>query len=234
MDCKEFQLWLQNRDILQLDIPPGVMAHRENCRECDQLYTLDSGLEQEIAAAFALQEVPQGLKDRISQGLDHEVSQPFFTPVKALKYTGLVAGLAVLIVILSIVFTSPVPSYKNLEQISEQAVKDHLKGNWQISFDTTTLYQALEMLTRELGFKVLLPDLSSQGCLLVGGRLCALGKCRAAYFILEQQGKKGSLFVMDTSHLGFDMADGTRFTTQLKGCNAQVWKDNGQVYAMVF
>lgn len=234
MDCKKFHLWLQNRDTFERELPTDVMAHRQNCRDCDQLYDLDSGLEQEITAAFAQQEVPQGLEERISLGLDHEGSQPFFKPKKSLKYAGLAASLAILMVIVSMVFTSPVPSYKNLEQISEQAVKDHLKGNWKISFDTSTLYQALEMLTRELGFNVRLPDLSDQGCLLVGGRLCALGKCRAAYFILEQQGKKGSLFIMDTSHLAFDMADGTRFSTTLKGCNAQVWKDNGQVYAMVF
>ncbi len=234
MDCKEFHRWLQKRDIFQRELPTDVMAHRENCRDCGRLYALDSGLEQEIAAAFAPQEVPQGLEERISLGLDHEGSQPFFKPFKAVKYAGLAASLAILMVIVSMVFTSSVPSYKNLEQISEQAVKDHLKGNWKISFDTSTLYQALEMLTRELGFNVRLPDLSDQGCLLVGGRLCTLGKCRAAYFILEQQGKKGSLFVMDTSYLAFDMADGTRFSTTLKGCNAQVWKDNGQVYAMVF
>ncbi len=103
-----------------------------------------------------------------------------------------------------------------------------------MTFDAANLDQALAMLTKELGFQVLLPDLNSQDCVLLGGRLCALGNCRAAYFIIEKQGKTGSLFVMDTDFLKFDMADGSQFRTSLKGCDTQVWKDHGQVYAMVF
>jgi len=73
-----------------------------------------------------------------------------------------------------------------------------------------------------------------RGASLWGGRLCALGNCRAAYFLIEKQGKKGSLFIMTVDHLDFEIADGTRFVTTIKGCDTQVWKDNDQVYATVF
>ena len=49
-----------------------------------------------------------------------------------------------------------------------------------------------------------------------------------------KSGKKGSLFIMDVDHLDFEIADKTRFSTTIKGCDTQVWKDDGQVYAMVF
>ena len=154
--------------------------------------------------------------------------------MRPLKYIGWAAGIMVLVMILVSVFALKPPSFKSLEQISDQAVMDHLKGNQKISFDATTLFQALEMFRIELGFNVLLPDLDAQGCFLVGARLCALGNCRAAYFLIEKQGKKGSLFIMAVDHLDFEISDGTQFFTTIKGCDTHIWKDNDQVYATVF
>ncbi len=148
--------------------------------------------------------------------------------------TSWISGFTILALILFLVLTPPVPSFKNLGQISEQAVMDHLKGNRQINFTPATLDHALEVLRKELGFNVLLPDFNDQDLILLGGRLCSLGKCRATYFILEKQGQKGSLFIMNCDHLDFEMVDGSHFSTHMKGCTTDVWKNNGQVYAMVF
>jgi hypothetical protein len=35
-------------------------------------------------------------------------------------------------------------------------------------------------------------------------------------------------------YLDYKIADKSRFSTNIKGCATQVWKENGQVYAMVF
>jgi len=211
-----------------------------NCPDCQKLYDLDTQAEQGISLAFASQELPRGLADKIDQQLDIEMNRrtpptkyrP--TPFAALKYTGWIAGFMVVVVILAGVIALKPPSFKSLEQISHQAVMDHLKGNRKISFDAEALFQGLEMFKRELGFNVLLPDLTARECFLVGGRLCALGSCKAAYFVVEKKGRKGSLFIMDMAHLDVEIADGTRFFTTIKGCDAQVWKDNDQIYATVF
>jgi hypothetical protein len=247
--CKDFHLWLRTRDIHKDQNNPGVLSHMAECKDCQRLYTLDTDLEQGVALAFTQEEMPQGLVDQIDQGLDHETCQPFFRSLglkrpgtrstTILKYTGWIAGFTIMVLILSLVLTPPTPSFKNLGQISEQAVVDHLKGNRQINFTQANIGQALEMLRKELGFNVLLPNfndpfLKDKGLLLLGGRLCLLGKCRAAYFTIEKQGEKGSLFIMDYDHLDFKMADGCRFSTKNKGCTTDIWKNNGQVYAMVF
>lgn len=241
MECKEFHHWLRTRDARNNPDTPETREHRLGCSDCQQLYDLDTQAEQGITLAFASRELPRDLAARIDQHL--EMAPSFsnrFLPkpsrlkwVAPLKTTGWVVGLMGLVMVLVGILTPP-PSFKNIGQISEQAVTDHLKGNPKISFDVTTLYQALEMFKRELGFNVRLPDLDARGCFLVGGRLCTLGNCRAAYFVIEKQGKKGSLFIMDMDHLDFEIADKSLFTTSIKGCDTQVWKENGQVYAMVF
>ncbi len=241
MECKEFHHWLRTRDCNNPDTPE-TRGHRLGCSDCQQLYDLDTQAGQVITLAFANRELPRGLAARIDKHLEMapSVSNRFLPKpghlewVTPLKTTGWVAGLMVLVMILVGLLTLHSSSFKNIGQISKQAVTDHLKGNREISFDATTLYQALEMFNRELGFNVRLPDLDTQGCFLVGGRLCAFGNCRAAYFVIEKQGKKGSLFIMDMDHLDFEIADKSHFTTSIKGCDTQVWKENGQVYAMVF
>jgi len=90
------------------------------------------------------------------------------------------------------------------------------------------------MLTEELGFNVRLPDLKMLDCTLMGGRLCTLGECRSAYFVVEHDGKPGSLFIMAENNIAFPIADGNRFNTWFNGCDTCIWKNNDQVYAMVW
>ncbi len=242
MECKEFHHWLRTRDSRNNKDSPEALAHKANCPDCQKLYAIDTKAEQEIALAFSSREISSNLADKIDKRLGFEVAPSIFSgfilkPGRFKIFThpgGWALGFLALVMIFIGVFTLGPPSFKNLEQISQQAVLDHLKGNQEISFDTTTLSQALEMFKKELGFNVLIPNLEDQGCLLVGARLCSLGKCKVAYFVIEKQEKKGSLFIMDIDHLDFEIADKSRFSTNIKGCAAQIWKDNGQVYAMVF
>jgi anti-sigma factor RsiW len=211
------------------------------CHECERLFIGDDTLEQGITRAFTLEDMPRGLADRVNATLDHETGNRFPSPLSkapgiALASASLLAGLLILVLIFTNV-SPPSNSFKDLNQISRQAVTDHLKGNRQITFKADRRDQALALLTQKLGFKVLLPNLEALNCVLLGGRLCTLGNCKAAYFVIEKQGQGGivgSLFIMNTDHLAFDMAEGSRFMTSFKGCDTTVWKDHGQVYAMVF
>lgn len=240
MECNEFYHWLRTRDARNSPDCPEARAHRRVCSDCQKLYNLDTRAERGIALAFSSQKLPRGLTDQIDQQLDIEMnrrtslSRQRSKPFAALKYAGWIAGFMGAVILLAGLLALKPHSFKSLEQISHQAVRDHLQGNQKISFDAAALFQGLDMFKRELGFNVLLPDLAAQECLLVGGRLCDLGSCKAAYFVIEKQGKKGSLFIMDMDHLDAEIADGTKFSTTIKGCDTCVWKDKGQVYATVF
>lgn len=234
MNCKEFEHWLSSRDIHEAILPDAAVSHMAVCRNCERLFKIDDRLEQEIKTSFSQAELPEGFAGRISSAIDQDRNR------RISKRMIVAAGAAA--IVLLIFFLNPLnffsPSkmepFSDLNQVSLQAVQDHLAGNRYMSFSAAEADHALDILTRELGFKVLLPDFNAHDCILLGGRLCALGNCRAAYFVLEKQGRTGSLFIMDTRFLNFDMADGSRFSTRIKGCDASVWKDNGQVYAMVF
>jgi|GEM_PF-832202 len=239
MDCKKFHYWLTTRDIHQKLIPPDAKDHMTGCPECRSLFIKDDILEKGIASTYAPEDLPRGIEERISISLDHD-RQNFLNQVTgkkrsaALAGAGLVAALIIFALFFTNFYSSPTPAFKDLNQITLQAATDHLKGNRYMSFDARETQAALSMLTKKLGFKVILPDLGYLGYTLVGGRLCAIGKCRAAYFVVEHDGKTGSLFIMDKNFIDFPMADGSRFTTNVKGCDTCIWKDHGQVYATVF
>ena len=90
------------------------------------------------------------------------------------------------------------------------------------------------MLSKELKFNVIIPDLKDKEYILLGGRLCVIEKCKIAYLFYIKKEKICSLFIMDYDHLGFEMADGSRFSNVIKGCHTDIWKEKGQVYAMVY
>ncbi|MCG8635565.1 MAG: hypothetical protein MI863_17150 [Desulfobacterales bacterium] len=240
MNCKEFHHWLNTRDIHNHTLPREVSTHMAACRECELLFAGDDALERDIKRAFALEDLPRGLADRVDATLEHETRRKFPGGLNkpagiALASASLLAGLLILVLVFTGIFPSS-GTFKDLNQISRQAVTDHLKGDRRITFEAARAEQALAFMTQKLGFKVLLPDLPLNAVLL-GGRLCTLGDCKAAYFVIQQQGQGravGSLFIMNTDHLAFDMPEGSRFTTSLKGCETRVWRDRGQVYAMVF
>lgn len=236
MKCKEFHHWLSSRDIREAVLPGEVRNHMAGCSECQGLFRQDGYLEEALQKGMEMADLPAGLMDQITLSLDHQTGTESSGRSKMAEAAG--AALACLIIIMVAALypfsAGPDHRFRDLNQIGFQAVEGHLAGNRHMSFTAQEVPGALDVLTKALGFQVLLPDFDSLDCTLLGGRLCALGDCRAAYFVLEKDGRTGSLFIMDTQFLDFDMADGSRFNTRLKGCEARVWKDNGQLYAMVF
>jgi hypothetical protein len=61
-----------------------------------------------------------------------------------------------------------------------------------------------------------------------------LGRCKIAYLFYRKEQKLSSLFILDYGHMDFEMADGSRFSNDLKGFHTDIWKEKGQVYAMVY
>jgi len=236
MNCKQFQDWLSSRDIHGAALPPEAVRHMAECKECEKLFHLDSRLEDCLKKGMEMAPLPRGLSERISASLDHQAASGPVRPSRTMQAVG--TALACMIIILVAAYlpfsSHKADHFKDLNQISLQAVKSHLAENRRMNFTAGEVDQALEILTKKLGFQVLLPNLEPFGCALLGGRICTLGDCKAAYFVLEKNGRSGSLFIMDSQFLSEDLADGSRFNTRIKGCETCVWKDNGQVYAMVF
>ncbi len=230
MNCNEFQHWLTTRDVFSNETPDALF-HIKTCHACKSLYMMDTGLEKDIQTGFVQEEVPKNLVDRIDMALDQAKS-----PIRLNKpgIAAITAGV-VLMVIFSLFMVSPAKPfrYQNLQQLSENAVQNHLKANTAMSFTADKTQEALVMLRKELGFNVIIPDLSKKGYTLIGGRACFLDTCRIAYLFYKKADKTSSLFILDDDHLDFEMPDGMNFSQDIREHHADIWKENGQVYAMV-
>ncbi len=191
---------------------------------------MDLGLEEHLRSGFLEQEIPKGLADRIDMALDQakaplQLNRPFL---------GALAAIITLTAILFFFMNSDKPfRYESLDHLGETAVLTHLKGNRAMSFTPDTLDEALVMMKKELEFDVVLPDLSGKGYALQGGRLCFVGKCRTVYLFYQKNGQTVSLFILNNNHLDFKMAEGKESHLEIKDCRADIWKENGQVYALV-
>jgi anti-sigma factor RsiW len=230
MNCKDFQHWLLTRDIFTDKENPDVLDHLKGCATCRKLYTIDAKLEENITLAFHQQDVPKGLPDKIEWSLNHVKNSIRLAP---LKLSGIAAGIVLMVVVSMVMFNKP-SHYQNLQQLSEKVIVRHLKGDMVLSFGADEIEQAVAMLSQELRFKVILPELEDQGYVLLGGRCCVLGDCKTAYLFYKKNDKICSLFIMDYGDLDFQMADGSRFSSDTKGCHTNIWKEKGQVYAMVY
>lgn len=237
MQCKDLDRWLEKRDIHETQACPDIASHLETCPHCRALYEADTVLESLVSDAFSPAGLPDGLAQRIDRAIDRAQAPPSPRKKFDMKKAGIAAAVLLMFVTGLFLMGRPGPRFETLHQLGEQAAMDHLRGNTALAFDAAGLARALGAINRELGFQVRLPDLSKEGVVLLGGRLCALGKCRAAYFVLEKPdkpGRTGSLFIMGLAALDFPLPEGSRFTSRIRGCDTRVWKDNGQVYAMVF
>ncbi len=78
MECKKFHHWLRTRNDHNKQDSPGAMAHQANCSDCHKLYTLDTRAEQGVALAFASQDLPWDLAEKINQRLDLESPPSIF------------------------------------------------------------------------------------------------------------------------------------------------------------
>jgi hypothetical protein len=231
MNCKDFHHWLAKEAGPQDRKNPHALEHMAGCESCRNLYSADAMLEKQIESAFFQQELPGSLEHQICQSLDHDP----MPRVSTKKRTMAVAVVFSLVFVLGgmLLFFTPF-RYKNLQELSKTAVSRHLSGDTTMTFNADAIEQALAMMSRELKFNVVLPDLPDKGYVLLGGRLCVLGKCKIAYLFYEKDQKLSSLFILDYGHLDFEMADGSRFSNDLKGFHTDIWKEKGQVYAMVY
>ncbi len=191
---------------------------------------IDTGLEKNIRSAFLRQEIPKDLLNRIDISID-EAKAPLRLNKSGIA--AVTAGITLMVILIFFMVSQKPLRYHSLEHLSQDAVTNHLKRNTAMSFTADKMDEGLVMLRKELGFDVIIPDLSEKGYTLLGGRLCFLGQCRIAYLFYQKENQTCSLFILQDDHLDCEMADGLRFSQDIQEHRTDIWKENGQVYAMV-
>jgi len=230
MKCIDFKNWLYDRKTFDRALPPGAKAHLKTCSSCRKLNLLDKNLDKAVNSEFLAEDVPPGVVHRIEADL-HKKSAPYWS--SSFYVQKMIPAVAVSFVLLAVTLFHFPGDFKNLQHISNKAVAYHLESEYDMTFNENKVSEGNEMLNEELGFKVVIPDLSAKGLQLMGGRKCVLGKRDVAYIFYEKQGHTNSLFIMNQDDMDFEMAEGAQYKDVNKGCPIQIWKENGQVYALV-
>ncbi len=230
MKCIEFKKWLYNRETFERKLHPSAKAHIKTCSSCRKLNLLDKELDNIVNKEFLAEEVPPGVVHRIEADLQQKSNSGVFSNLYIQKLAPAVA--ISFIALFFTLFYLP-GDFNNLQHISNAAVEYHLKSEHGMTFKENNILKGNKTLNEELGFKVVIPDLSTQGYQLLGGRKCVLEKRDVAYIFYEKQGHINSLFILNQNDLGFEMTDGAEYKDVNKGCPINIWKENSQVYALV-
>jgi len=229
MKCIEFKNWLFNRDNLDRELPPRAKEHIEGCTSCRKLNFLDESLDNALKNEFLAEDLPPGVIHRIDTDIQKK-SLPWISNIDIQKVIP-VAAISFSVLFFTLFYLPG--DFRNLQHISSEAVQYHLKSEFDMDFDTANIKEGNRTLSESLGFKVLIPDFSTQGYQLIGGRKCVLGKREVAYIFYEKQGQINSLFILNPDDLDFVMAEGAEYKDVNKGCPISIWKTNSQVYALV-
>ncbi len=194
--------------------------------ELEQEKKIDSLIRNNIPKEKA----PYILKEKLLEqmgGQEEERGGRFVLPFLKPALIGIVG--AVLIFVLFSSLNRPFPIYS-------EAVKEHIQFlQDKISMDifSDKHLEVNRWLQTKLAFKVMTPDLSSQGVLLQGARVCEIKGKKTAYIMYAKNEHQVSVFMFDAKNLGFPKAKRINVNDKLfymdreKGYNSVLWLEDG-------
>ncbi len=231
MTCMEFKEWLVDRDFAEAGNASIARCHMQKCPECRKLYKLDEELEGLIRKEMIPVEAPPSLAKKIEMGINSSKPKRFcgwswrFIPALA------IAALLVL-------FLNPFQGqhgrggFYSFEQLGNVALQDHVSTE-ALAFAAHEVADIPAWYEAKMGYAVSLPDMAARGFTLVGGRICKLGNCDAAYLIYRRGNKKVSLFILPAADAKMAMEPGRSYTLTMNGTEFEFWKAQGQLHTLI-
>jgi anti-sigma factor RsiW len=110
---------------------------------------------------------------------------------------------------------------------------NHLDPDLTMAFRKEEVADVSGWFAKHLVFPIAVPDLSSQGFQLLGGRKCLVGHKEAAYLYYDKAGKKASVFVVNPADLDFNLEPGKTYRITEGDYQIQIWQENNLGYALV-
>lgn len=231
MTCREFKEWLIDRDFAEADNATLARAHMQKCPDCRRLYELDEELEGLIRREMIPVEVPARLAKKIDMGINSSAPKKVFAfPWKFVP----ALALAALLVLLLNPFEDHHSrhGFSTFEELGRVALQDHV-SNEAMAFTAQEVTDVPAWFEDRMGQAISLPDLVSRGFTLVGGRICKLGKCNAAYLTYRHGNKKVSLFILPAGDAKMAMEPGRSYSLTMNGNEFEFWKTEGQLHTLI-
>lgn len=238
MDCSDIREYIYSFLDGQLDIQTNelVKEHLLACPVCslelEQEKKLGSLIKNSIPKENAPYELKETVLSRIRKSRD-KPNQIFIfplpRPVVTVALSLLFIGVLIIPVLVSI--NKPFPVFS-------ESIKDHiqfLQGNGNPAMDIVSNKpeEIHHWLQTKLDFRVMVPELSSQGLRLLGARRCSFKDKKVAYIMYGRNGHKLSVFMFDAEGVKFPKAKKIAVNNKIfylskeKGYNSALWIDEG-------
>lgn len=196
----------------ELDLINSVKleAHFRECVSCARAYDSILSLQSALARSAPRFTPPAGLERRICRALDAKLSQAkrqpagtSFAPLKPLWRNrwkvAAVAGWAALAAVILVVSLRPAPQRRSGQQVlAEEVLDSHLRsltGDHLTDVQSSDQHTVKPWFDGKIDFSPAVPDFSTEGFPLVGGRLDDLGGRPVAALVYRRRKHIINLFV---------------------------------------
>lgn len=212
-----------------------VKEHFSTCPLCslefEQEKKIDSLISDNIPKEKASYELKEAILDKIEEA-ENKTIQHFIFPI----ITKPVAAVTLAILFIAIL---TIPILVNINKpfpIFSESVSNHIKflqGGLPVEIASNNTQEINAWFQGKLDFRVRVPDYSTKGVQLLGGRLCSIQDKPVAYIMYEKKGCNVSFFMFDAA--GFrcpkseklTIAGKDRHITAKKGYHSIFWVDKG-------
>ncbi len=236
MNCLEFQNSLHVYVDGELGVEETLAAdtHLSECPRCRGLAERERQFRQ-LLRRQPRESAPPELRAKIVARLRRSARGTALGRwVAAPALTALAAGLALALLL---------PGGRQTAPLINQLVDTHIayaQIERPAEFASTDRAEVKEWLWQRAGLRVIVPDYSPSGILLVGARIAAANERNAAYVLYEKGHTLLSVFMMPESGREADLA-GTRvshrghdyLTREWKGYRTVSWTDGRAVFGLV-
>ncbi len=232
MTCLEFKEWLIDRDFAEADNASVARSHMQKCPECRKLYELDEELEGLIRREMIPVEAPPRLGKKIERGINSTTTARVFT----FHWQQLLPALA--IAALFLFMLNPFQDhhrrhgFTSFDELGRVALQDHVSTE-ALAFVAHEVADVPAWYEDKMGYAISLPDMTGRGFTLIGGRICKLGNCKAAYLTYRYDNKKVSLFILPAGDANFAMEPDRSYTLTMNGNEFEFWKTQGQLHTLI-
>ena len=227
-DCARFLDALLNSDTP--DLPPHWQEHLDACERCRKIYALDRRLEHILADSLRPEPVSDHLLTMLEKNLEDDQRRGHRFPGRAWFLLPAAALLGILL--LFVLHPLNRQGLRSLDEIGRLAFADH-HNIQQVEFMHGNPDELAARFSAKLGFPVQIPQVIGKGYRFIGGRICLLGRCRAAWLVYGHGATRVSLFILDADDLAFSLARPKKYILQYADNTVKIWQKHGQVYALV-
>lgn len=228
MDCKQFQRWLEERDLSDLSEADRAAKHKDSCFSCRELAARDALLDKTIARGLAREPLPDHLEKMVALNLGGDNRQTRRFPPWFIRGASLAAGVIALLLVFFLL-----PSDNSARRHFGSALaQDHLVFTQKHPVDKVV--NLADWLAEHASFRATLPgSFTIYGLELIGARICLIEHCTTVHLVFRDGDQFVSLYIADAKQVPASLQEGKTYNSSADGLQVRLWRENHQVYAII-